>query len=285
MKKGIVLGITALMFAACHTPKWSVVWEDNFDGNELDTTVWSRTYRGRADWQNTQSLRPDLLEIHDGILILKGVVNPNPVKPEDLVDGQITLEADTAHYLTAGIQSYGKHAFTPTGKIEVRARLNGARGGWPAIWLMPFDRQNAWPKGGEIDMMERLNYDDFVYQTVHTHYSFDLGHDKEPPHYGTQKINPDDFNIYGVEFHADSLVFSVNGNRTFAYPRVKDKEVEALGQYPFIKDWFMLIDNQLGGKWVGPVSPEDLPVNMEIDWVRQYKKKHEVFGGFHLKVK
>ena len=27
---------------------------------------------------------------------------------------------------------------------------------------------------------------------------------------------------------------------------------------------------QLGGSWVGPVHPEELPVEMEIDWVRFY---------------
>ena len=27
---------------------------------------------------------------------------------------------------------------------------------------------------------------------------------------------------------------------------------------------------QLGGQWVGDVDPNDLPVEMEIDWVRYY---------------
>jgi hypothetical protein len=30
---------------------------------------------------------------------------------------------------------------------------------------------------------------------------------------------------------------------------------------------------QLGGSWVGAVDPEDLPVEMEIDWVRFYQKQ------------
>ena len=29
---------------------------------------------------------------------------------------------------------------------------------------------------------------------------------------------------------------------------------------------------QLGGSWVGGVDPQDLPVEMEIDWVRFYRK-------------
>jgi hypothetical protein len=34
-----------------------------------------------------------------------------------------------------------------------------------------------------------------------------------------------------------------------------------------------MIDQQLGGDWVGDVAMEDLPMQMEIDWVRFYQKK------------
>ena len=30
---------------------------------------------------------------------------------------------------------------------------------------------------------------------------------------------------------------------------------------------------QLGGSWVGTVDPADLPVEMEVDWVRYYQWK------------
>ena len=30
---------------------------------------------------------------------------------------------------------------------------------------------------------------------------------------------------------------------------------------------------QLGGSWVGAVGPEDLPVEMEVDWVHFYQRK------------
>lgn len=275
MKKVLSFLFVCAMIASCGSRegKWELVWEENFDGTQLDTTVWSRTYRGTADWQNTQSLREDLLEVHDGMLVLWGIVNPNPVSPEALVDGQITIENDTAQYLTAGVASMNKHAFPAEGRIEVRARLQGARGAWPAIWLMPFERVDEWPHGGEIDMMERLNFDSIAYQTIHTHYTYDLKKDSIPPHYATIPINVDDFNIYAVEFHKDSVVLSTNGQRSFAYPRLDDKEAEAEGQFPFIRPWFMLIDMQLGGKWVGEVDPKDLPIKMEIDWVRHYIKK------------
>ena len=50
-------------------------------------------------------------------------------------------------------------------------------------------------------------------------------------------------------------------------------ETDKEGQFPFVgKDFYLLLDMQLGGNWVGQVDPADLPVEMEIDWVRFYRK-------------
>ncbi len=87
------------------------------------------------------------------------------------------------------------------------------------------------PGGGEIDIMERLNNDSIAYQTVHPHYTFDLGIKDNPKQGSTGLINPDDFNTYTVEMYPDSLVFFINETRTFAYPRLEtDKE----GQFPLM---------------------------------------------------
>ena len=270
MRKFFYVLLLAPLLTSCTGGKWSLAWEEGFDGTVLDTTVWSRTERGTADWNNTQSKRPELLEVRDGMLVLKGIRNPHRVSPAELPGGRITLDADTAEYLTAGVVTKGKHLFRPEGRIEVCARLFGARGAWPAIWLLPDGGSQGWPHGGEIDMTERLNHDTIAYQTVHSEYTLKID-DRVPPHYGTHGIRPDDFNVYAVEFYPDSLVFSVNGSRTFAYPRVE--ALAARQQFPYIHPWYMLIDMQLGGSWVGAVDPKEVPVEMHIDWVRHYVRK------------
>ena len=63
----------------------------------------------------------------------------------------------------------------------------------------------------------------------------------------------------------------INDIHTFAYPRI---ETGKEGQFPFTdKEFYLLLDMQLGGSWVGAVDSSDLPVEMEIDWVRFYQKK------------
>ncbi len=54
------------------------------------------------------------------------------------------------------------------------------------------------------------------------------------------------------------------------YPRI---ETDLPEQFPFDGDFYLLIDMQLGGNWVGEVDPAQLPVEMLIDWVRFYKRK------------
>lgn len=100
--------------------------------------------------------------------------------------------------------------------------MHGATGAWPAIWMLP--ELDNWPDGGEIDIMERLNNEDIAYQTVHTHYTYVLGLDKEPKNGATGLINKNDYNVYAVELHWDSLSFYINDEHSFTYPRIETTE-------------------------------------------------------------
>lgn len=241
--------------------KWVLVWSDDFNEDCINERVWSRIPRGIAEWQNTQSSDDRCYEMRDGCIVLKGIVNDDMGK-------------DPSPYLTGGIWSRDKKAFGP-GRIEVRAKLQAAQGAWPAIWLLPYFRdipENYWPYGGEIDIMERFGYDSRVSQTVHSNYTYNLGHKTDPVHTGKADFVHTGFNTYGVDIHKDSVVFHVNGIRNFAYPRIESASAD--GQFPYFKPMFLIIDMQLGGSWSGgTVDPADLPVEMEVDWVKYYEWK------------
>ena len=237
------------------TPKgWVLDWEENFNGPQLDSLSWVKCCRcTNADWCRHMSDADSLFVLRDGLLVLRGVANPD-------------RELDPSPYLTAGVETRGKVSFDP-GRFEIRARLEGAKGAWPAIWLLPSDTVVEWPYGGEIDIMERLNNNNVAWQTVHSDYTVNRGRTANPLSTKTSPINRDDFNVYGVEVHPDSVVFMINGEVTHVYPKLYPEEE---GQYPFYAPMYLLLDMQLGGTWVGEVDPADLPVEMEIDWVRHY---------------
>ncbi|WP_289269799.1 glycoside hydrolase family 16 protein [Paramuribaculum intestinale] len=237
--------------------KWNLVWEETFDGESLDTNVWVRIPRGESDWNNYMTTEDTVYSMRDGNLVLHGIRN---------YEGS----ADTAAYLTGGVYTKGKKSFG-NGRIEICAKLGHCQGSWPAIWMLPDPAypNSQWPKGGEIDIMERLSADTFAYQTVHSYYTLELKKDNEPPHYSTGTIKPDDYNVYAVEMYDDSLSFFINDTHTFTYPRIK---TELEGQFHFPEaPYYLLIDMQLGGNWVGAVDPAGLPVEMLVDWVRFYE--------------
>lgn len=234
--------------------KWKVVWEDHFDAPQLDNSKWTKIPQGKSDWNDQMTDKhPDCFGWKDGKLHLIGIKNTDTL-------------SDPRPYLTGGIYSKGKFAFQ-YGKIEIRAKLEAAKGAWPAIWMLPANGAK-WPNGGEMDVMEHLNFDTIIYQTIHSHYTIKLKQKENPPHHGTTVLDLDAFNIFGLEWHPDKLVFTLNGKPTFTYPKIEGVDAS---QWPFDHPFYILIDQQLGGSWVGDVDMEQLPVNMVIDWVKVYQ--------------
>lgn len=257
----LLIGLIMMtVLASCNKPQqtsdWNLVWEDDFDGKTLDTTRWSKIPRGKSDWNRHMSDYDALYSVQSGNLVLRGIHNNNAVPN------------DTAPYLTGGVFTKDKKTFG-FGRLEIKAKLNGATGAWPAFWMLPRDAK--WPAGGEIDIMERLSYDEYIYQTVHSSYTHTLGKKDNPVSSVIASIRPYDYNVFALEKYPDSLVFFVNNTRTKTYPRIETTEE---GQFPFSEqEFYLLLDMQLGGSWVGAVDPNTLPVEMQIDWVRFYEKK------------
>lgn len=234
--------------------RWELVWHDEFSGSKIDSRKWSKIKRGNPDWKKHMSPDPSLYAVKNGNLILRGKVNPNTKK-------------DPVPFITGGISTEGKFSFK-YGKIEIRAKFDSAQGAWPALWMLP--EKGVWPDDGEIDIMEHLNFDDIAYQTVHSHFTWTLKRNN-PPQGSNGKINRDDYNVYGVVWSPSKIDFYINGKKTFTYPRVKAEAENK--QWPFTKPYYILVDMQLGGNWVGKVDPKQLPVEMHVDWVRVYRRK------------
>lgn len=251
--------LAALSIGCKETPSeivdWQIIWQDNFDGSELDTTKWTRIPPNTADWGKHMTSDQQCYTIADGKLILKGITNLDTL-------------SDPRSFLTGGVYTKGKFAFQ-YGKIEIHAKLECAQGAWPAMWMLAEQKKyGAYPRNGEIDIMEHLNFDDFIYQTTHSYYTLELKQKDNPPHYGTVKVDIVQFNTYGLEWYPDKLVFTLNGKETFMYPRVEGVDPS---QWPYDQPFYVLIDQQLGGSWVGKVNMDDLPVQMIVDFVKVYQ--------------
>jgi len=259
MKKISWLALLLVLLYSCSVNKayhGQASWTEDFNQQgTFDTRYWSKIPRGGSDWNRHMSNNDSCYAMRNGKMILRGIKN-------------VDLSTDTSRYLTGGIYTKDKMAFG-FGRLEIKAKLNGAKGAWPAFWMLA--ENSKWPDGGEIDIMERLNFDSVAYQTIHTYYTLTLKIKDKPKSGGIAKINPGTFNTYAVEKYPNSLVFFVNNKKTFTYPKIA---TAAQGQFPFGVNHYLLLDMQLGGSWVGKIKDADLPVEMEIDWVKFYPFKN-----------
>lgn len=233
----------------------TIVFWDDFDQTDSipDISKWSLCPPQTSAWNRYMSNSYDQAYVSDGKLVLLG----------EKVGGT---------YKTGGVQSAGKFDFQ-YGKVEVNARFTEtAQGGWAAIWMMPKSSTpiyNGWPACGEIDIMEQLNHDGYVYQTIHSHYKNTLGYNNPTPTI-TAPINVGAFNTYGVEWTEESLVFSVNGVTTLTYPNLNLEDEDTKKQWPFCSPYYLILNQAVGGSgtWPGPITDTQLPAKMEVDWVR-----------------
>ena len=289
----IVVLMAVLIFGGCTTPdkpyivadgymfvqkearrndsiEWTLVWEDAFDQGSLDTSHWTRIglftspqWKTPVDeWQeNTGCFRyitatdERVVRFDEDNIYLRGIVN------ED------TIQGDPRPYLTGGIYTWSKFAFQ-YGRVEIRAKLDPAFGAWPAIWMLSEKEIYPDQHNGEMDIMERLNHDDFAYQTTHNHWTIHLKQ-QSPKKFDTGKINPGDFNVYSVSWYPDKLVYAINGIKTIEYPKVPGAGTY---QWPFDQPFYLFLDQQMEGSWPGKITnPEELPIDMTVDWVRLYQ--------------
>lgn len=244
--------------------KWELIWEDDFKGNQLDSARWnliSTTPNQRAsDWNRHMINDQRVYSVENGCLYLKAIKNPG-------------TENDTRPYLTGGVDSRNKFFFL-YGKVEIRMKKECAQGAWPALWMMPEESAyGGWPHSGEIDIMEHLNFDNNIHYNVHTRY-VDVAKNRSEPRSGSSLTKTDvtHWNVYGLEWYPDELVWTLNGREEFRYPRIADSDPEQI-QWPFDKAFYFILSQQLGGSWVGEINPDQLPVSIIIDWVRVYQQR------------
>ena len=243
---------------------YNLLWSDEFDGDTLDETIWTREVR-EPGWTNNElqeyTTSDENIFVSDGHLVLKAVKS----------------EVNGSDYYTSGKVNSQNKADFQYGKVVVSAKVPEGQGLWPAIWMMPQDESyyGQWPKCGEIDIMEVLCNDTTTsYSTIH----YGEPHAEQQ---GTLTLDEgsfaSEFHEYSVEwepgemrFYTDGiLVLTVNDWFT-AEPGQDDKPYPA----PFDQPFFVQMNLAVGGDWPGdPDETTDFEnAEFQIDYVRVYQK-------------
>jgi beta-glucanase (GH16 family) len=239
-----------------------LVWSDEFNKPGLpDSTKWGYDIgRGCPDncgWGNHElqyyTNRAENARVENGRLIITA-------RKETMQD---------ANYTSTRLVSKNKGDWK-YGRIEVKAKLPAGRGMWPAVWMLPTKWEyGGWPHSGEIDIMENVGYwPDSLIGTVHTGAFNGMK--------GTQKTKgvpvkdlSTAFHVYAIDWTADVIRISID-NKVY---NVFKNEHKGSAEWPFDKEFHLLLNIAVGGDWGGKYGVDDsiFPQKMEIDYVRVYQ--------------
>ena len=236
------------------TDSMTLVWSDEFEGTELNTDYWTcmigdGSLYGNYRWGNNelQFYMSDNATVSDGTLKI------------------------TAQYESVNGYSYTSARLTTDGKVEVgmgyveaRIKLPSINGVWPAFWMLGTNGE-TWPACGEIDIMETYNTGQFAQYTIH--WADSNGDDSYL--YGSKSTNFDktEWHTYGVYRDGTSISFYIDGEWQRTYDTATDETRSELND-----DYYILLNIACGGNLTQGYTPSssDLPVSMEVDYVRYY---------------
>lgn len=254
-----------------------LVWNDEFDGDALDTTKWDYMYGnggeyGNPGWGNYELeyylSREENVRVEDGRLIITAV------------------KEDSAMPYTSGrirtITNRGEVLFATTyGRIEARIKMPAAEGLWPAFWMLPVDESvyGKWAASGELDIMEakgRLP-----------------GQSSGAAHYGgvwphntyqtAEQVFEDgtditDYHLYSMEWEPGEVRWYVDNECFFTmtewHSTASDGTVYEFPA-PFDQPFYIMLNMAIGGTFdpEADVDNVEFPVSMEVDFVRVYHKE------------
>lgn len=195
-----------------------------------------------------------------------------------LANGNLVIKAMQENYLgksytSARLNTLGK--FTQQyGRFEARIKIPGGQGIWPAFWMVGANiNQVGWPACGEIDIMEHINHDIPVVETLHM--PNQTGADAPIGNNYTLPGNADptaDYHLYAAEWEPDVIRFYVDGTLTHSITR---DMLASTSQWVFDHPFYLILNTAVGGTWPGyPDSTTVFPVYMYVDYVRVYMRNN-----------
>jgi beta-glucanase (GH16 family) len=276
------------------TPEgWTLVWSDEFDEAELDTTKWDIQLGDGCDlgicgWGNGefQNYTAENFAVGDGTLRI--TARRSTVAADTVIAGTDTtiVAADTS-YSSSRIRTLGKGDWT-YGRFEIRAKLPTGQGMWPAIWLLFSEpTYGEWAASGEIDIMEAIGSEPGeIFGTLHyggTAPNNVFSGEGRQLNFATFD---EDFYVFTIKWEEGEIRWYLNNVlyqtqtsddwfTTGANGEGEDDE-DFNPNAPFDHDFHMILNVAVGGNLPGaPDVSTTFPQTMEVDYVRVYERTAE----------
>jgi beta-glucanase (GH16 family) len=239
---------------------YSLVWNDEFSGNSLNTDDWSYEIGNGTDgWGNGE---------------LEYYLSENT----EVANGLLTIEAreesyNNFDYTSSRIITQNKQFFT-YGRIDIRAKMPKGQGLWPAMWMLGENISTVgWPASGEIDIMEMIGGDGEKESTTHGTIHWDAGDsgwDTRASEGGEVTLPSgrlaDDFHVFSIDWTSESITWLLDG------VSFHTEQITSADRSEFHEDFFFILNVAVGGDWPdSPDSSTQFPQQMQVDYIRVFQ--------------
>jgi beta-glucanase (GH16 family) len=244
---------------------WSLVWQDEFEGERLDGGSW------------TVELMPD--PYNEELQFYTDRANDAPGTNVWIEDGVLVIEArreeyEHRHYTSARLNTKGKREFLH-GRFEARMRLPAEVGTWPAFWMLGGNIDEVgWPACGEIDIMEgKGRLPNWTSGALH-----------RGPDPSSNRVTAAEYVLPTGDFHQEWHLFAVEWwpqQIRWYVDSVPFQVVERPpgvepAYWPFDRGqpFFLILNLAVGGWFDTPYMPPDdmEPQRLLVDYVRVYRQ-------------
>ncbi len=252
---------------------WVLTWHDEFNGSTLNEDKWIYELGVIRNKGASQSYTKKAVKLRKGKLVITARHQPTPNCNFEEGSDHWTRQIRTQPYSSGSIKTKGKMSFKPGSRLEVRAKLPGARGSWPAIWLI-HENGLGWPACGETDILEHITQETNVcYCTFHWGKN---GSNQHKSH-GSKRKFPDlvdGWHVYWLEWTEEEMVLGVDKTE-IARLKLSDVHYPEGKQHPFLSPAHLILNLAIGGPGTWPEQPDasQYPCRYEIDYVRYYTKE------------
>lgn len=219
--------------------KWKLVWQDEFNGKQVDESKWERV----GDWPRRGALW---------------------LKENAYLDGEgnlvIRSKKSGDKYSCGGVRSRGKftHAF---GYYEIRCKVPDEVGTWAAFWLFAGSVGrvgNGATDGAEIDIFEAVwRNEDKINVAIHWD-GYGKDHKSFAKKIQTPGVN-EGFHTFALDWTPDEYIFYYDNKE------ILRTSAGGICQVPL----YIKVTSEIG-EWAGDIQKASLPDYFTVDYVRVY---------------
>jgi len=239
---------------------WNLLFNDEFEGTQLDTTKWSTCYYyACTGWWHLerQWYQPQNVVVSNGVVKLiakKETIRPGDGNTYEFSSGMI--QSGQVKQITEQPKFKFQHGY-----LEGRIKVPEGKGYWPAFWTT-----GSYDHPPELDLFEYFSNTNELSQGF-----WYLENGQKKSWNGGSNLKGQNFanewHTYGVDWDPNYIAFYFNGNL------VKKYEGPIMKQLEVSKEQHLILNFAVGATFLpAPDATTPTEAAMEVDYVRVWKR-------------